>query len=345
MPHAPWHWRPDAGAWYDRLLQLCHRWEASDGLRLDEVCLRTAVSEAVAAKQPWLIHPCMNALTYSNDYLKVQRDLQMSVWVALNSGQDLGYVVVDEPVWLWSFDGGAMIEQGSHRLARIAERLCGERPDLPIAIDPWSQSTKVEFHQLWRDAKPLGEDERFRLQCELRLCVGSILKMKEMLPECLAWVCSRTKVIVPLRRLSGEHSSSSSAAELPGVVFLTLHNQIQAIEALVHESAHQHLFMAEYSGTLVSPDHNGRHTSPLREDPRPLRGILLAAHALAYMKAFYKEANNQSLASSDFLNARWDNINGLYEDARRTLFANRRHLTDHGIEFLDATTEVAGYGD
>ena len=345
MSFVPWQWRPDTSAWFYRIVNLTDRWNSSEKLCLDEPSIRAAVVEAAEAQCEWLIHPCLNPLTCPNDYLKDHRDLQLSVWTALHSEKDLGRVVLDQPVWLWSFDGGTMIEPGSHDLRQLAERLCRDAPELPIAIDPWSHSTKVKFHQLWRDAKPLREDERTTLQSELRLCVGSILRMKEMLPDCLSWICSRTKVIVPLRSLSGEHSSSSSAAELPGVVFLTLHNQVQAIEALVHESAHQHLFMAESAGALVSPDHDGMYSSPLRDDARPLRGILLAAHALAFMKAYYEEAISVSLASSSFLQEQLNKISNFYEDAYQTLSANRGHLTERGNEFLHLTGEVGNYGD
>jgi HEXXH motif-containing protein len=288
----------------------------------------------------------MNAMTCSHGDAKTLRDFQMAVWISLNSDYPVGSVVLDAQAWAWSPDGGARIEPGAYDLALLAESLTGNRLDIPIALDPWAHSTKVAFHQLWRDEEPLSEEMRSTLQSDLRVCLGAILKMKEVLPACLDWVCSRTKVIVPLRSLSGEHSSSSSVSELPGVVFLTLHHQVQALEALVHESAHQHLFMAENSGPLVSPDHDALYSSPLRSDPRPLRGILLAAHALAYMKAYYRDAITASLSSSSsFLQSQLDEINKKYEDSRQTIVNNYKHFTNLGREFVDLTQKVACYGD
>jgi HEXXH motif-containing protein len=202
---------------------------------------------------------------------------------------------------------------------------------------------KVSFHQLWRDVTPFGAEEEARLKTELRLLLRALTVAEQYLPNCIAWVRSRTQVIIPLRKLSGEHSSSSSASNLPGVVFLTLHNELQAIEALVHEGAHQHLFVAEATSALVDPRHTSVYKSPLRDDPRPLRGVLLACHALAYIAAFYTDALNASMAAADRLEARIGATRQKLTDALDILLANRRHLTVHGCDFVDRTVKVERY--
>jgi HEXXH motif-containing protein len=269
----------------------------------------------------------------------------MALWISLNSDDDLGSVVLDEPTWAWLPNGGARVDPGIHDLAALLGSLTEDQPDIPIALDPWSNSIRVAYHQLWRDEKPLSEERRSSLQSDLRICLGAILRMKEILPACLDWVCSRTKVVIPLRRLAGEHSSSSSSAQLRGVVFLTLHHQVQALEALVHETAHQHLFMAESPGPLVSPDHDALYSSPLRSDPRPLRGILLAAHALAYMRAYYKDSITASLSPPALLQSQLDQIGKQFESARETIVNTYANFTRAGRDFVDLTLEVGAYGD
>ena len=126
-------------------------------------------------------------------------------------------------------------------------------------------------------------------------------------------------------------------------MFLTLHNELQAIEALVHESAHQHLFMAETAGALVDPRHTAIYKSPLRDDPRPLRGVLLACHALAYIAAYYTDALQASLSAARRLESHISETRHKLHDALKILLANRQYLTAHGGDFLDRTMEVERY--
>jgi HEXXH motif-containing protein len=127
------------------------------------------------------------------------------------------------------------------------------------------------------------------------------------------------------------------------VVFLTLHNELQAIEALVHESAHQHLFMAEATSALVDPRHTSVYKSPLRDDPRPLRGVLLACHALAYIAAFYTDALNGSVSAARRVEVHLSATRKKLTEALDILLANRQHLTAEGYDFLDHTVEVERY--
>jgi HEXXH motif-containing protein len=73
------------------------------------------------------------------------------------------------------------------------------------------------------------------------------------------------------------------------------------LESIVHESAHLHLYMALAQEPLIDPDHDGHYKSPLRPDPRPLRGILLAYHALAYIAALFADVSRLDDASSERL--------------------------------------------
>jgi HEXXH motif-containing protein len=202
---------------------------------------------------------------------------------------------------------------------------------------------KAPFHQLWRDVAPFAPEDETKLQAELRTLIRALTVAEQSLPDCFSWVRSRTQVIIPLRQLSGEHSSSSSASAVPGVVFLTIHNELQAIEALVHETAHQHLFVAEAEGALIDRNHKSTYKSPLREDPRPLRGILLACHALAYIAAYYSDALRQSLAASQRLEAQISENRHKLNDALSIVLANRQHLTAAGNSFVDRTAEVEKY--
>ncbi len=339
----PWSWQPSSAAWFARLQVQADAWRSSPELGLEGDEIRRVVQEHAADHARWLVHPCVNAISLPRRDAKPQRDLQLAVWAAMHTSEALGVVSLEAPVWAWSPGGGMLLEPGQYDLATLAASLRGQEDDTPLAVDPWARSVKVPFHQLWRDVTPFGEEEQAHLQAELALLLRALMAAEQHLPECFAWVRSRTQVVVPLRKLSGEHASSSSASDLPGVVFLTLHNELQAIEALVHESAHQHLFTAEAAGALVDPGHTDLYKSPLREDPRSLRGILLAFHALAYIAAYYADALDASLAVADRLEVHLDAVRQQLHAAQDILLANRTHLTASGATFVDRTVDVGSY--
>ncbi|MER9427308.1 HEXXH motif-containing putative peptide modification protein [Mesorhizobium sp. M0408] len=340
---APWLWQPSSSAWFDLVQNLAARWEPLPALGLDGELIRRVIGTHAATLARWLVHPCVNAITLPKPEAKLQRDFQLAVWCAINTSEALGVATLDRPVWAWSPGGGMRLEAGAHDLTALAATLRTQQDQSPLTVDPWARSMKVPFHQLWRDVTPFGAKEEDKLKAELQLLLRALTAADQYLPECLAWVRSRTQVIVPLRKVSGEHASSSSASTLPGVVFLTLHNELQAIEALVHETAHQHLFMAETAGPLVDPRHTSNYKSPLRDDPRPLRGILLACHALAYIAAYYTDALHASISAASRLEAQISANRHKLTDALDILVANRQHLTVDGRDFLDRTVEVERY--
>jgi hypothetical protein len=336
----PWSWRPSSSPWFDNLVGLAGRWEPSLELGLDAEKIRRLVEESAAKRAQWLVHPCLNAMTSLSLEAKLQRDFQLAVWVALNTQEPLGGATLGSPAWAWSAGGGIRLEPGVYDLATLAATLRKQPNSSPITVDQWGRATKMSFHQLWGGARSFEADE----ESELTLITQALKVAHECLPECFTWVHSRTQVVIPLRRLNGRQANNSStSSDLPGVVFLTLVTQLQIIEALVHESAHLHLLMAEKSGALVDPLHTGRYSSPLRDDPRPLRGILLAGHALAYIAAYYVDALNASLAPANILEAEIMQTRQHLDATLSTLLANRQHLTAKGCDFVDATTEVAGY--
>jgi HEXXH motif-containing protein len=133
--------------------------------------------------------------------------------------------------------------------------------------------------------------------------------------------------------------------ELPGVVTLDIDiDSVFLLEALVHESAYHHLFIEEAASPLVHPRHHGTYHSPLRPEPRPLRGILLAYHALAYICAFYTDAHINGLVPTGSYSAEIHDTVSKLAEAESTLMANRQFLTDRGNEFIDKTTDVVECG-
>ena len=92
----------------------------------------------------------------------------------------------------------------------------------------------------------------------------------------------------------GTHVYSASAAALPLIVKLTARSDESPpllAETLVHETAHGKLeSLWDMAPLLADDDAEPFHHHPWRPDPRPLRGVFLAAHVFANVMLLYRNA-------------------------------------------------------
>ena len=102
--------------------------------------------------------------------------------------------------------------------------------------------------------------------------------------------------IVPVGYFDERHLSASYA-EAVGTIYMSLHpNPLTMTEALVHEYQHNKLNVFLFFDPVLTNREDELYTSPVRPDPRPLRGVLLAVHAFLPIARFYERL----LASGDF---------------------------------------------
>jgi HEXXH motif-containing protein len=192
----------------------------------------------------------------------------------------------------------------------------------------------------------LDPQDEATLACEIVTYCHAIERLRECLPQTLQWISAATSVIVPMRNPGLNVFRSCSQATLPGLVWTDLAGgEAQIMETVVHETAHNHIYTAEAEAPLVDPGHQDRYSSPLRPEPRPLRGIMLACHALAYICAAFVDAQHNGYFERGFPEAVFSDLALRRDHAERTLTENRRHLTEHGNYFLDCTRQVCAYGN
>ncbi len=339
-----WSWRVSARPWFAMQAVRLSRWMPDASLGLSEA-LRRRVREAASREEPWIYHPLLCAVTF--DQSDKGRDLRLAVWAAANSDNDesLGDVVFDAPCWIWGRDGGVLIESGQYSLRSLAERVRPSDDHKRIVdLDPWIDCVGLPLPAgivdyegwSWAHRQPLTADDERRLRHGIVGFLVSGAMLAERLPQCAEWVSGIVRVVVPLHSAGGNRFRSGSSAALPGLVFTDINGPTeQLLETLVHESAHHWLCLAEAEGPLVDPAHAQTYTSPLRADPRPLRGIFLAFHALAFMTAFYRDWFEAVDVGKK--RAAFDSVRKLRDDAQATLNAGRHALTDHGRAMFDLT--------
>lgn len=91
-----------------------------------------------------------------------------------------------------------------------------------------------------------------------------------------------------------ERHCSASYREAVGCVYLTLHpSTLMMAQALIHEFQHNKLNLASYGDPILHNAFHPLYASPVRPDPRPLWGVLLAAHAFLVVAVFYRRLREQ----------------------------------------------------
>lgn len=345
MPFQPWSWKPRQDSWYSKLAESARRWEPQPELNLERAKIQLALVSAAEERSSWLMHPCATALTAPGTGECLQRDLQMAVWVASHSQHPLGTVEVPTPQWLWTATGGQEIAAGEYGLQDLAN-LDNTIGEAGLQLDVWCTSMGVVLRHSWAELTKLSEADAQQLESEIVAFLNALRWAAAGSRPIGAWIDSVTRIAIPLHSPLGENQEfrSMSEPDFAGLVQLDLFGgPMQILEALVHESAHRHLYLAEAESPLIEPDWDGRYRSPLRPDARPLRGILMAYHALAYICCLFKEIpkgmDTKRRSIEKELTALLDGMT----DAENTMKENRAHLTSNGNQFLDQTLQVAEY--
>lgn len=331
---SPWDWRPGPGAWCRQVAEMAASWKPLVQSDVDTGAVTAHLCRVAAGGEPWLYHPCLSALTRSRPR-SAGRDLQLLAWAAAHGGVRAGRVVLTEDMGFWGPGGGVRLCRGSHSLASLAE-LAGARTPWPLGLDMWSLAAHTEFSEDWPEDAAEPADSAAR---NARLFFRTLTAAQRFLPPIIEWASGATKVVVPLRN-RGPGWRSGSSNDLPGLIWLDLLGALQIMEGLVHETAHHYFFLAEAAGGFVDKSHDSSYPSPFRSDMRPLRNVLLAYHALAYISRLYADARSAGFLATVAGPLLAERMGSLME-TKRILIDARRHLTDDGNAFFEQTTRVA----
>ena len=96
------------------------------------------------------------------------------------------------------------------------------------------------------------------------------------------------QLVVPVGYDEHKHLSASYQ-EIIGTVYMTLHPQLMTmVEATIHEFQHNKLHALLELDPLLINAFSPLYTSPVRPDPRPLQGVLLAVHAFVPVARLYQ---------------------------------------------------------
>lgn len=319
---------------------------AVDWLSRSRLAARTpgiadALVDALLGGAAWLDHPVLAPISLEVDDARL--DLQLIWWIADHAGIDAPALPRPETdTWLFRSGGLEPVAAGQ----AYAPPGAGART---IRVDPWWEClgapgvARLDLPREWSWAAspPVDEAETAALAGHVAAFGTTIAWFKQALPAAYRWTRSVTKLVLPYRPGDGRRFRSASRTDLPGAIFLDISVPAPLLlEGLVHESAHRHFFRWEAEGPLVDPKHGDRYRSPLRQDPRPLRGIYLAYHALTYMVLLYEALDAQGALPSGAREL--TDLRARARDAEAVLARARAHLTERGQALLAETVAAAG---
>ena len=124
---------------------------------------------------------------------------------------------------------------------------------------------------------------------EWRASLGEALaRIERYMPDLYSEMALFLAQIVPVG-FHAERHLSASYQEIIGTIYMTLHpSQMTLTEALIHEFSHNKLNALFELDSVLENAWSPLYTSPVRPDPRPLHGVLLAVHAFLPVARLYE---------------------------------------------------------
>jgi hypothetical protein len=150
---------------------------------------------------------------------------------------------------------------------------------------------------------------------------GALALVAEHMPDLRSEMTWYVQQIVPVGYFPEKHLSASYR-EAIGTLYLSLHpNRMTMVEALVHEFQHNKLNALFESDDVLENAHEPLYTSPVRPDPRPLHGVLLAVHAFVPVARLYERMIESGATG---LHARFGEIVRINREGTEVLFTHAR---------------------
>ncbi|HRI65534.1 MAG TPA: HEXXH motif-containing putative peptide modification protein [Polyangium sp.] len=256
------------------------------------------------------------------------------VVVELESGQvelDLD-TYDDKPAGYSESVGGVIVEKPYHLVDKnIVLALADNNPLAMFDAHPDKQGNAIDL-----GGKTAAEWTNV-LQDGLQLIAA-------MLPDLRTEMDLFVQQIVPVGFDEQKHLSASYQ-EAIGTIYMSLHPSLMTMtEALIHEFSHNKInALFELDGVLENA-FSPLYTSPVRPDPRPLHGVLLAVHAFLPVARLYEKMveSGHPLAQNSAFLGRFAKIRQINAEGAQVVLEHGRP-TPVGKPLLDEIRRWDGY--
>jgi HEXXH motif-containing protein len=193
--------------------------------------------------------------------------------------------------WTVSIKDGRNVEVPEGAPLTVARPYHSLVDGISLALTDNNPLSMFEAHpDKFGNAIDLGGHSIEEWQASLRESFATVDKYLPLIGEEMRLIL---KTIVPVGYHDQKHLSASYQ-EAVGTIYMTLHpNQMTMTEALIHEFQHNKINAAFHLDPMLHNAFWPLYSSPVRPDPRPLHGVVLAVHAFQPVAKLYEEMANQ----------------------------------------------------
>jgi HEXXH motif-containing protein len=194
--------------------------------------------------------------------------------------------------------------------------------ELLFALEDNNPLAMVEAHPEKKgNALDLGGHPEGEWIASLRAALALVA---EHLPDTRREMALYLRQIVPVGWHPEKHFSASFRESI-GTLYLSLHpSSMTMVEAVVHEFQHNKLNALFEINDVLENAHEPLYRSPVRPDPRPLHGVLLAVHAFVPVARLYERLVE---AGASRLEPRFRDVVRLNREGTEVLLAHGRPTT------------------
>ena len=187
--------------------------------------------------------------------------------------------------------GGFPVSYDYRRVGRVTRlALVGHNPIAEFEAHPDKEGNHIDLGGRTADEWVAVLDESFAV-------------VESYAPDVFGEMGMLLHEVVPVG-FHAERHLSASYREAIGTIYVTLHPNVMTMaEALIHEFQHNKINLAAWSAEFLANAYHPLYKSPVRPDPRPLWGILLAVHAFLPVALLYRRmraAGHARAATPDF---------------------------------------------
>jgi HEXXH motif-containing protein len=210
----------------------------------------------------------VQAIAYANDKITVKSSSD-AVDLRLDE-------LAEKPAGFRAVFGGVLVEKPYH----------GIEGDIVLALSDNNPLSMFEAHpDKQGNAIDLGEKTVDEWSSVLR---DGFKLIKSMLPDLRREMDLFVQQIVPVGYDEEKHLSASYQ-EAVGTIYMSLHPSLMTMtEALIHEFSHNKINALFELDEVLENAFSPLYSSPVRPDPRPLHGVLLAVHAFLPVARLYE---------------------------------------------------------
>ncbi len=191
------------------------------------------------------------------------------------------------------------------------------------------------------NAIDLGDRPVTEWQTSLNDC---LTRIEQYLPDVRREIDLYVQQFVPVGFDTEKHLSASYQ-EAIGTIYLTLHpHPMTMTEAVIHEFSHNKINALFELDDLLINAFQPLYKSPVRPDPRPLHGVLLAVHAFLPVALLYErmKAADDPLSRHAEFDRRFDAIRALNHEGATTVLTHAQP-TPVGRSVLDEIARWDSY--